>query len=268
MKKETSLDVLDKQVRKSNALIQQARFSLTVQQQKIILYLISQIQPWDEDFKVYNLSALEFAKVCGLEFKGGKDYAELKEQIKKIADKSMWLLLEDGDTESLIRWIESPRIRRKSGTIQLRLNEDLKPYLLQLKERYTEYQLIYTLHFKSKYSIRLYELICSIHFHELEEYKRTFKLERLKQYLDCESYKDYRDFRKRVLDNAVNEINRYSDKNITYEPITIGRKVVEIELTITTKDAIERLRITSEIEKELGLNQLSLFDTLSDKCYI
>lgn len=264
MKKETCLDVLDKQVRKSNLLIQKARFSLTIQQQKIVLYLIAQIQPWDDDFKTYELNALEFAKVCGLEFKGGKDYTELKEQIRKIADKSMWLLLEDGDTEALIRWIESPKIKKNSGIIQLRLNEDLKPYLLQLKSRYTQYQLIYTLHFKSKYSIRLYELVCSIHFHELEEYKRVFKIEHLKRYLDCENYK-YRDFRRDILDKAVNEINRYSDKNISYEPITIGRKVVEIELTITTKDAVDRLKISSEIEHELGLNQMTLWDTLESK---
>lgn len=253
MKKETSLDVLDKQVRKSNILIQRARFSLTTQQQKIILYLISHIKPWDEEFHTYELNALEFARVCGLEFKGGKDYTELKEQIKKMADKSMWLLREDGDTEELIRWIENPKIKKKSGIIQLRLNEALKPYLLHLKECYTEYQLIYTLHFRSCYSIRLYELVCSIHFHKLEIYTRVYKLEDFKKLLDATNYKDYRDFRKRVLDKAVNEINEYSDKTITYEPITIGRKVVEIQLTITTKDALDRLKIGAEIERELGI---------------
>lgn len=253
MKKEISLDVLDKQVRKANVLIQKSRFSLTTQQQKIILYLISQIQPWDEEFMTYNFNLLEFAKVCGLEFKGGKDYTDIKEQIRKIADKSMWILLEDGETQSLIRWIENPKIKIKSGIIQLRLNEDLKPYLLQIKERYTEYQLIYTLHFKCKYSIRLYELICSIHFHDLQSYKKIFTLEQIKKLLGCENYTVYRDFRRDVLDKSINEINRYSDKTVTYEPITVGRKVVEIELTITTKNIVDRLKIDMEIEKELGL---------------
>ena len=253
MKKEIGLELLDRQVRKANVLIQNSRFNLTTQQQKIILYLISQIQPWDEEFKTYELDALEFARVCGLEFKGGKDYTEIKEQIHKIADKSMWLLLEDGDSEVLIRWIENPVIRKKSGTISLTLNRHLKPYLLQLKERYTEYQLIYTLHFKSKYSIKLYELICSIHFHDLQSYKKRFTVDKLKKILGCESYKDYRDFRKRILDKSIEEINMYSDKTVTYEPITVGRKVVEIELTITTKDIIDRLKIDMEIEKELGL---------------
>lgn len=267
MKKETSLDVLDKQVRKANVLIQKARFSLTAQQQKLILYLIAHIQPWDEDFKVYNLNVLEFAKVCGLELGGGKDYTELKEQIKKIADKSMWILLEDGDSEALVRWIEEPVIRKNSGTIHLQLNRHLKPYLLQLKECYTEYQLIYTLHFKSKYSIRLYELVCSIHFHELEEYKRVFTIDQLRKLLDCESYKDYRNFKRAVLEKAIKEINNYSDKTITYEQITRGRKVEALELTITTKDSLDCVKIRSNIRRELG-EQLTLWDMLSDKGYV
>lgn len=254
MGKELSLDILDKQVRKSNALIQKARFSLSTQQQKILLYLISQIQPWDKEFQTYKFSIREFAAVCGLDYpKGGKDYTEIKEQIKRIADKSMWLLLEDGNTETLVRWIENPVIQRNSGTIELKLNEALKPYLLQLKERYTQYQLVYTLNFKSKYSIRLYEVICSIHFHELEEYNRIFSIEQLKKMLDCESYNDFRNFKRVVLDKAIKEINSYSDKDVTYKTIKDGRKVVGVELTIKSKNVVDSIKVGAKIEKKLGI---------------
>lgn len=253
MKKEQSLSIFDRQVRKSNDLIQHARFSLNTVQQKIILHLISQIQPWDQEFQSYDFNVLDFCRICGIDNDSGRNYTEIKEEIKKLSDKSYWLTLEDGDSEVLVRWIECAVFRKNSGIIRLRFNEYLKPYLLQLKEKYTEYQLIYTLHFKSKYSIRLYELICSVHFHDLYEYKRTFALDKLKKHLDCEKYTDYRDFRRDVLEKAIKEINRYSDKTVTYEPITVGRKVVEIELTITTKDAKDRIAIEMEIEKELGI---------------
>ena len=42
-----------KKVNKSNDLIQRSRFNLSLQEQKIILYLISQITPYDHDFKLY-----------------------------------------------------------------------------------------------------------------------------------------------------------------------------------------------------------------------
>ena len=48
------LDVRHKTVVKANDLIQKSRFSLSVQQQKIVLYLISQITQFDTEFKLYD----------------------------------------------------------------------------------------------------------------------------------------------------------------------------------------------------------------------
>ena len=125
--------------------------------------------------------------------------------------------------------------------------------------------MIYTLHFRSKYSIRLYELVKSIHFHEIETYSRTYPLDELKRLLDAETYEQYRDFRTRVLEPAIKELNKYSDKNIEYRPIKRGRSVAQIELTISTKKTIERLRIRDQIEKDLGSTEITLFDELTTK---
>ena len=64
---------------KSNKLIQQSRFSLTTQQQKIILFIISQIMPYDEDFKLYEFKVTEFCKLCGIAAQGDM-YALLRAQ--------------------------------------------------------------------------------------------------------------------------------------------------------------------------------------------
>ena len=95
-----------KTVVKANELIQKSRFNLSLQQQKIVLYLISQITPYDEDFKLYEFSISEFCRVCGIDETSGKNYQDLKAAIKEIADKSLWITLEDEET--LLRWIEKP----------------------------------------------------------------------------------------------------------------------------------------------------------------
>ena len=259
-----ALDVRNHTVVKANDLIQKSRFSLSVQQQKIVLYLISQITQFDTDFKLYEFSIIDFCKVCGIDYESGKNYQDIKTAIKEIADKSVWIKL-DEDEETLLRWIEKPYINKKSGTIKIRLDEDMKPFLLQLKENFTQYELLWTLHFKSKYSIRLYELIKSIHFRELESYTREYKLDELRRLLDAETYTTYQTFKTRVLIPAVNEINSYSDKNLTYEPIKCGRSVNSIRFTIGTKDTIERVKLQSDIEKEFGLDQMSLWDELEGK---
>ncbi len=267
MKDDRYLELRNKTVTKANDLIQKSRFNLSLQQQKIVLYLISQITPFDEDFKLYEFSIAEFCQVCGIEPHSGKTCQELRAAIKEIADKSLWVSI-DEKTETLLRWIEKPYIDAGSGTIKIRLDSDMRPFLLQLKQNFTSYELLWTLHFKSKYTIRLYELVKSIHFHDLESYERQYPVSDLKRMLGGEQYKEYRDFKRRVLIPAVDEINKYSDKTITFEEIRRGRKVLEVEFRISSKNSLETAKIRSDIEKELGMDQLTLWDKLEDKSFV
>ena len=234
---------------KSNQLIQHARFSLSAQQQKVVLFIISQIEPYDEEFKLYQFKITEFCSMCGIEPKGN-NYNLLKNAIKEIADKSLWITLENGK-ETLVRWIEKPYIDEHSGNIQIKLDEDMKPYLLQLKEKFTEYELIYTLNFKSKYSIRLYEYLKSIHYNKLKQYTTTIPIDSFQKILDS-TYTDFKDFHTRVLKPAFKEINEYSDITFNYEIIKNGRKAVDIRLTVETKPIMERLATDSKVEKSLN----------------
>lgn len=269
MKREAHyLEPRNKLVRKANDLIQKSRFDLSLQQQKILLYLISQISPYDEDFKTYEFSIAEFCSVCGVSY-CGKNYNDLKAAIKDIADKSLWLKLPSG-TETLLRWIEKARIDGGTGTVTIRLDDDMKPFLLQLKENYTQYELIWTLNFKSKYTIRLYELIKSIHFHDLETYTRSFPVDDLRRILDAEVYPEYRNFKQRVLTPAIAEINEHSDKIVTMNEVRHGRKVLEVEFTIASKGGMETLQIRDRIEKDMGLlpGQVTLWDELKAGGYV
>lgn len=252
------LDIRNNTVVKANEIIQKSRFNLSLQQQKIVLYLISQISFADTEFKLYEFSITDFCKVCGIDYENGKNYADLKTAIKEIADKSMWVKL-DNKRETLVRWIEKPYIEENNGIVKIRLDNDMKPFLLQLKQNFTQYELFWTLNFKSKYTIRLYELVKSIHYHELETYERIFDLDELQGMLGAENYKVYKDFRKRVLEPSINELNEYSDKIISYEPIKESRSVKKIKLIISTKESIDRMKLQVSIENQFNLNQTSLW---------
>ena len=264
---EKYLVVKDQRVIKSNELIQKSRFDLSLQEQKIILYLISQISPFDEEFKIYEFSIADFCKICGIDHTSGGNYADLKRAIKEISDKSIWIDL-DEDEETLLRWIEKPKLNKRSGTIKIRLDEDMKPFLLQLKQNFTAYELIYTLRFRSKYSTRLFELVSSIHYRTLEEYSREYTIDELRRMMGAENYKTWQSFKERALIPAVNEINLYSDKNLKYEIIKRGRSVAGVRLIVSSKDSLEACRIRSQIEKDLGYDQLTLWDMMSEKVIV
>ena len=264
MEHENYIEARYRTVVKANELIQKSRFDLSLQQQKIILYLISQITPADKEFKCYEFSVIDFCNVCGIDYNAGDKYRDIKRAIKDIADKSIWIKTQE-DEETFLWWVEKPYINKNSGTIKIRLDEDMKPYLLQLKSNFTQYELIYTLQFKSKYTIRLYELIKSIHYRELEEYKRVFKTENLKELLNGEKYTEYRDFKKRVLLPSVKEINEHSDKELSINEIKKGKKTEYIEIVVKTKSIDDRLKLRAEIEEEMGYDQITLWEYLHSK---
>jgi Initiator Replication protein. len=118
-------------VTKANSLIQKTRFSLTLQEQKILLYLITKIQPRDTEFTEYTFSIKEFCEICGIDNVGM--YTSLKDTLKKLADRSFWAVIDDNGTESLLRWITTVRTNPRSGTVKIKLHEDMRPFLLNLK---------------------------------------------------------------------------------------------------------------------------------------
>ena len=136
---------------------------------------------------------------------------------------------------------------------------------MKLKEHYTRYELIYTLRFRCKYSIRLYELVKSVHFHDLAPYTVRYSVEDLAGLIGAERYRQYKDFKSRALSPAVQEINEYSDKDLTFEEIKTGRKVTAIEFTISTKDSLEKIKLLDRIEKELGTDQMTLWDKMQER---
>lgn len=227
-------------VTKSNALIQKSRFDLTALQQKIVDYLVSKISPFDEDFQTYEFNIIDFCKVCKIDYDSGGNYKMLKKAVKDLADKSIWV--EDSESEFLGRIICDPVIKKKTGTIQLRLHDYMKPYLLQQKKRFTSHEFIWSLQFEKKYSNRLYQLVVSIHYHDLQSYERVYDLDELRQIMGAENYKTWQHFKDRALDPSILEINAYTNKIIEYEPVKYGRVVGRIKLKVTSKDTIQALR--------------------------
>jgi len=146
------------------------------------------------------------------------------------------------------------------------------PFLLELQKQqeekglfYTSYELKYVLPMQSKYSIRLYEILKSYQKNNREWY---FKTEVLKKLLDCEtnsSYKNFADFQKRVLDIAVEEINRYTDLKITIqtepkEPRGRGVKIKFITFLMSEKSKLDKALTKSIVDQLLDAGQMNLFD--------
>ncbi len=207
---------------KSNELIQKARYNLTVQQQKLVLYCISKIKLNDDPSTLYEFSLDEVCSVLNLALdEGGFYYRSLKNDFIKLTSRS-WVTFPD-KTEGTFSWFSDAYVIPLSGTVQVRFHEKMAPFLFELKNRYTQYQLYEVLVFKNKYAIRLYEIIRSfIMQDELREgtvKDIKFSIDELRELLSAPQYKRWVDFNRFVLKPAVDEINKLSDIiRIEYQP--------------------------------------------------
>jgi plasmid replication initiation protein len=218
-------------VTKSNILIN-CSYDLTSQQQKIILTLASMVQPQDIEFKNYEFKIKDFIELLGV--KDDKKYTEIPKTIEGLMRP--FKILDNGDLIQ-IGWLSSAIHKRKQGIIILRFDPTLKPYMLGLKEFYTSYKLENILSLKSKYSIRLYEILKS----NLFKKQVMLELQDLKNMIGIneKSYDVYQNVKNRIILQAQKELSSKTDISFEFEELKTGRKVTSLKFYIKTNKSKE-----------------------------
>jgi plasmid replication initiation protein len=152
--KNNSLGRKIKLVSKANDLVE-AKYRLTVQEQKLIIMAISKINPMKPDFEnPYRLSVDEVAEACGLERTG------IYQKVAATVDRLMTRLvkLKEDDGHRVVHWVSEAKYYTGMGHFDLWFHDKMKPYLLDLKE-YVSYDRKAVLQFQSQYSFRVYEIL-------------------------------------------------------------------------------------------------------------
>lgn len=219
---------------------------LTVREQKIVLTMVSMIQPNDEDFKDYRISIKEFSEMLGLE--GKAKYTELKAITKDLMSKSIEIPRSDGGW-LFANWISSAEYQKGEGIIALSFSPKLLPYLLQLKNTFTSYRLSNILSLKSTYSIRLYELMKK--WESRGQWECSVESLREKVGANSKAYSLYGNFKNKILLPSIRELNEQTDLFISIKEIKKGRSVEKIEFTI--RRAPEKEIQLPDLENKLKL---------------
>lgn len=212
---------------KSNELVQ-ARYDLSLNEQKIILYAVSKLDREKEDFNILSLDIRDFFKLLGTT---KERYTEVREIVRELRKKEVIINTDKG--EIITGWLSSMEYVKNKGIIELEFSKKLIPYLLQLKKKFTRYQLKNILYLSNKHSIRIYEL--------LKQYEnignRTFTVDELKKILMLEGqYNRFSNFESRVLKPTMKEINDYTDLKVSYEKIKKGKAIHSIKYKIELKE--------------------------------
>lgn len=232
---------------KSNALIQKSRFSLSLQEQRCLLFAISRIKFSDLPSTEYTFSIKSICEACGMDIDThGDHYTRIKNDLKALRDKSIWITNAKGQEET-VSWFSKVVINKGAGTVSVKFDETIQDYLFLLQNRYTQYKLSTPLAFQSRYSIRLYELLLSyIKKSELEkgrEIELDFTPDEIKERLDAQKYTKFYDFRRFVLNKGIEEINTFSeDINVSFDCIYVGKIATKVIFIVNGAKATQMYR--------------------------
>lgn len=212
----------------------EARYSLTLQEKRLILWLISKIQPDEEDFKKHELSVQEFMEL--MELRGNSNYKELQKITLGLMKKILVIKRPEEKTLTQVNWINYAHYEEGNGRIQLAFSDAMKPFLLHLKSQFTAIEITDLMQFTSIHAIRIYELLKQ--YQDIGE--RTLSIDEIKECCGVkDKLKQYGEFAKKLLLIAQKEINTKSDIRFDFERIKHSRKIVAIKFLISKNKAYE-----------------------------
>ena len=205
------------------------------------------------------ISAQQFADECGI--KVNSAYKQIEIASKKLVDRSFSYTNEKGK-KVYSNWVidatyEDAGVSLRFTSVVLMMLKILDKY-----NPYTRYKKDVVLKLKKDYSIDFY------HLAKKSEKLGSFELTIDSMFIEFglpESYRDLRNLKRRVLKDPIDEINKYTDIDLTYEPIKKGRSVVAFKFTVREKTKHKTITVqgrdknTVDMFFEMSDSQINMF---------
>lgn len=229
---------------KSNNLVN-SKYNITLIQARFIAFMSSLINAYDKDFFTYTVRVpviLDFLKI------DRKNINRLSDSLKQLLT-TMICLQNDENVEEYTTFLSHFKLDKKNDLLEFSFHSSLKIHYLQLKNNFTKLKLEQYNKFESVYTLRFYEWLeynqslyeryknpkysCfEISIDELVDKFTSSYNHKKRDFEVPSSYKLYKDFKKRVLEVAKNELKSKFDIFFEYEEIKVNRAVKSLKITI------------------------------------
>ena len=211
---------------KDNALIN-ASYNLELTEQRLIMLAIINARESGQgitaDSKL-EIHASDYAKLFNVS--ADASYKALREAVNNLFNRQFSYTAEYKKTGKVgivrSRWVSRIFYVDDLALLEITFAPDVVPLITRLEEHFTKYEAKQVAHLTSKYATRLYELLIAwrevgkVPQLELSEFRNRLGL------LDNE-YTAMSDFKKRVLEPSIKQINEHTDITVTYEQHKKGR---------------------------------------------
>lgn len=233
-------------IEKSKALVWSRFTNYTAGELRLLEVYLSRINPRDPESATVKFTLKEYRDFLGLK---SLDVRKVEPQIRHFLGNVVSIPKdrEKGTFEAHTLFTSAyididPQIN--AYVISISCNPKLRPVFFDIAEHgYVKYRLKYTSQMKSQYSILLYSIMRD--WLNMGGEAHEIGLDKLKTQLGIsekeKSYEKFKVFRVKVLDTAVDEINKVSDITVRYEKICTLKTVVALKFRIKLKSQEKRL---------------------------
>lgn len=209
--------------------------------------------------KPLTISASRYAEAFGVSRQSA--YEAILKAEKSLFDRR-FSFLDDDDKMVKSRWVQRVKYLDDEASIEVILTYDVVKEVTRIdgyEQFFTQYLLEQTAHMNSDYSVRLYELLV-----QWKTAKKTpvFELQQFREQLGVENneYQRMYDFKNRVLDVAVKEINEKTDIQTSYDQVKRGRKIIGFKFVVK-----EKPKKTENNQRDPNTSDMFMIDGLTDK---
>jgi hypothetical protein len=222
-------------IKKDNDLIQ-AKYRVGIHEQRILYAVLGAIRVDDKVFNKYTIDLKEIAQLHGLTSNN-----DLYKQLHRAAEELLVTVVDIsiGKTVRKTTWLNYVEYVPNEAQLKVTIHDELKPYLLQLKANFTQYQFAAVANFKNSYSIRFYELLkMRQNMGKGGQFYIEYALAELKKLLGIpnDEYKKFDHLKTRIIEPSLKEINTQTDLNIVQvDYIKKGRAIHSIKITAEPK---------------------------------
>ena len=257
---------------KDNALIN-ASYNLDTTEQRLILLAIVQARELSKGIDAntpLEVHAQHYMKQFKVERHAA--YEALKNAANSLFERKFSYkgIHEATQKEKIIksRWVSKIAYVDTAGILELVFAPDVIPLITQLEQSFTSYELKQISSWSSKYAIRLYELV--IQWRSVGK-TPLFQIEdfRFKLGLGSDEYQIMGNFKKKVLDLALTQINEKTDIVASCEQHKVGRNITGFSFSFTSKhpkaDKQATTRKLSEKQIRLFANKLAYYDLFASQ---
>ncbi len=227
-----SLQSKDNIIKKSNEIsMAELNYGLHLNQMQLLAYAIYATQQNGKtEFQKY-----EFQDKFDIEQYRTSDAYKDSE---KIMD--MKISMKDLEQDRFRLWNVFMEMDYYKGTFTFKWHPDMVPHILDIKERYVLTDLEVASHFKSSFSWRLYEYLKAHYGY----FRKILTKEGALQLFNVEGSKTYQqrtnNFKERVLDVAIKEINQHTELEVWYKERKKGRSITGFEVYWSRGEVIQK----------------------------